>query len=68
MADDSFRGIHVRGLPRANRQFGTDRVCAAEGCDTKLSRYNKWEFCWQHEPVHTYTPRGKRKKRDATAA
>jgi len=27
--------------------------------------YNRWDFCWQHEPVHSYTPRGKRKKREA---
>jgi hypothetical protein len=27
--------------------------------------YNKWDYCWQHEPVHTYIPRGKRKRRDA---
>jgi hypothetical protein len=27
--------------------------------------YNKWEYCWQHEPVHAYIPRGKRKRRVA---
>ena len=26
------------------------RVCAADGCDTKLSRYNKKEWCALHEP------------------
>jgi hypothetical protein len=25
--------------------------------------YNKWQFCWQHEPVHTYVARGKRRSR-----
>jgi hypothetical protein len=68
MADDVvFRGARVRTLPRANRTYGTGRVCAAEGCDTKLSRYNKWQYCWQHEPVHTYIPRGKRKRRSEAA-
>jgi hypothetical protein len=38
-------------------------VCAADGCGTKLSVYNRWDFCWQHEPVHDYVPRGKRKRR-----
>jgi hypothetical protein len=38
-------------------------VCAAEGCSTKLSIYNKWNFCWQHEPVHEYISRGKRRSR-----
>jgi hypothetical protein len=42
-------------------------VCAEPGCETKLSRYNKWEFCWQHEPVHAYVPRGKRKSRKQAA-
>jgi len=29
--------------------------------------YSKWEYCWQHEPVHSYVPRGKRKRRDEAA-
>ena len=67
MADGaSYVGVHVRSLPRANRQFTGGRVCEAPGCDTRLSIYNKWKFCWQHEPIHAYTPRGKRKsKKDA---
>jgi hypothetical protein len=40
-------------------------VCAEPTCGTKLSRYNKWQYCWQHEPVHSYVPRGKRKSRTA---
>jgi hypothetical protein len=40
-----------------------ERVCAAEGCSTKLSIYNRWDLCWQHEPVHTYISRGKRRSR-----
>lgn len=65
MADDSYKGARVRSLPRPNRSYGTGRVCAAEGCDTKLSVYNRWVFCWQHEPLHSYSPRGRRKKRQA---
>jgi hypothetical protein len=30
------------------RSFGKARVCAAEGCETKLSRYNPDEFCSVH--------------------
>jgi len=29
--------------------------------------YNKWNYCWQHEPVHAYIPRGKRKSKKAAA-
>ena len=61
MADSEYRGARIRELPRANRTYPGGRVCAAEGCTTKLSIYNKWDFCWQHEPVHTYISRGKRR-------
>jgi hypothetical protein len=63
MAEPGYQGAHVRELPRANRTYPGGRVCAAEGCETKLSIYNKWEFCWQHEPVHTFIARGKRRSR-----
>jgi len=65
MAENSYKGEKVRSLPRANRRYDQGRVCGAEGCGTKLSMYNKWQFCWQHEPLHSYSPRGRRKKREA---
>lgn len=65
MADNAYKGASVRSLPRANRSYTEGRVCASEGCGTRLSIYNKWQFCWQHEPIHSYSPRGKRKKRAA---
>lgn len=63
MTDTAYRGARVRDLPKANRTYPGGRTCAAEGCSTKLSVYNKWLFCWQHEPVHQYIPRGKRRTR-----
>jgi len=30
------------------RSFGTERVCAADGCDTALSRYNPDTYCSVH--------------------
>ena len=42
-------------------------LVADPACETKLSRYNKWQYCWQHEPVHSYVPRGKRKSRNEAA-
>ena len=63
MAEERFRGQSVRTLPRANSATRPIAVCAAPGCATKLSMYNKWDYCWQHEPVHTYIPRGKRRSR-----
>jgi hypothetical protein len=67
MNDDRFRGESVRTLPRANKKYTPGRVCASAGCETKLSMYNKWEYCWQHEPVHSYVPRGKRRSRKEAA-
>lgn len=28
--------------------YGEDRVCAAPGCETALSRYNAAPTCWRH--------------------
>lgn len=63
MTDEAIRGARVRDHPKANRTYPTGRVCAAEGCGTKLSVYNRWAYCWQHEPVHEYVSRGKRRRR-----
>ena len=63
MSDERFRGASVRNLPRPNKTYRSGRVCAEPGCETKLSIYSKWKYCWQHEPVHSYVPRGKRKSR-----
>jgi hypothetical protein len=60
-----YRGAQVRALPRRNRTFGAGRTCAEPECVTRLSIYNRSEFCWQHEPVRTYVARGKRKRREA---
>jgi hypothetical protein len=67
VAEDRYRGASARPLPRPSKQYTTGRVCADPGCETKLSRYNKWNFCWQHEPVHAYVPRGKRRSKKAAA-
>jgi hypothetical protein len=63
MSEERFQGQQARSLPRPNKRYGAGRVCAAPGCPTKLSIYNKWDYCWQHEPVHTYIARGKRRSR-----
>jgi len=67
VAEDRYLGVSARPLPRPTKQYTTDRVCAEAGCETKLSRYNKWNFCWQHEPLHAYVSRGKRKSKKEAA-
>ncbi|MEE9298473.1 MAG: hypothetical protein V3V29_05500 [Acidimicrobiia bacterium] len=38
------------GRPR--KTYGRGRECTADGCTTRLSAYNKNEFCWTHfQPV-----------------
>lgn len=39
------------------------RVCAEDGCFTRLSIYNKAEVCFQHQPKDfiNYARRGRRK-------
>ena len=38
-----------RGQAGANRaRAGKVRVCAADGCDTRLSAYNESELCHRH--------------------
>jgi hypothetical protein len=36
------------GADPAVRSFGAARTCAAEGCETRLSRYNPDNFCSVH--------------------
>jgi hypothetical protein len=70
MRDDSleYRGAKVREVPRKNQTYAAGRTCSEPGCSTKLSIYNRSEFCWQHEPVHAFVARGKRKSKSAQAA
>jgi hypothetical protein len=58
-----MRGEHAHTLPRPNRLYSTGRVCAEDGCDTILSRYNRSKLCWQHEPLRYDVLRGRKKKR-----
>ena len=60
-----YRGARVRELPRRNRTYDAGRTCADPLCETKLSIYNRSKFCWQHEPVRAFIPRGKRKSKAA---
>jgi hypothetical protein len=36
------------GADPAVRSFGSARICAADGCRTKLSRYNPDSYCSVH--------------------
>ena len=46
---DAARRAEARRSLHYVTSHGTNRVCATEGCDTKLSRYNKATHCWIHD-------------------
>ena len=62
---DVLRGSRPRELPRPNRTYSSDRVCAAEGCVTRLSVYNRASYCWTHTPTRFPLARGERRRKAA---
>lgn len=56
---DTVRGAAIKGMTRPSRRFATGRTCAKPGCETKLSQYNKAEFCHVHAPIRFPRVRGK---------
>ncbi len=60
MPEPHLQGTHPRLLPPPSKVHGTDRVCEAEGCGTKLSMYNPVRRCWQHTELSFPSYRGKR--------
>lgn len=65
MEHQGLRGSRPRELPRANRTYEAGRVCAREGCETRISRYNKGEFCFTHAPLRYPLIRGLRRRKSA---
>jgi hypothetical protein len=54
------KGTRPGHLPEPSRQTTTGRICAADGCSTRLSVYNDGRFCWQHTDLAFPNYRGKR--------
>lgn len=59
MADNVMKGRRVFGTSRAPKAATETRLCARKGCETKLSRYNKREYCYTHAPVKYPRIRGR---------
>jgi hypothetical protein len=66
--NDVLKGSRVGELPRPNRTYDEGRVCEHEGCETKLSVYNRAHHCWQHAELKFPVIRGDRKKKNKKAA
>lgn len=56
---DIVRGAAIKGLSRPSRRFTAGRVCTQQGCDTRLSQYNKTEYCHAHAPIRFPRVRGR---------
>jgi hypothetical protein len=65
MADLVVRGNRARELPRPNRTYSRGRVCAQPECRTRISVYNKSEYCWSHAPQRFPLVRGERRRKAA---
>ena len=59
MSTDTLKGSRLRGGIRPSKAFAEGRVCSQISCDTRLSRYNKREFCHVHAPVKFPRVRGR---------
>lgn len=57
----ALQGALARRLPTASRTYPEGRVCAASGCDTRISIYNGSDLCWRHRPVRIPPTRGRRR-------
>ena len=61
------RIVPTRGGSRP-RVIDNVRYCASKGCDTRLSKYNRYDHCYLHQPQRIPRVRGlKRKSRLRTA-
>lgn len=58
--DGSIGGSAFAGTGRPSRTFPRGRVCAEDGCETRLSIYNEGRFCSSHQPQVTPRMRGKK--------
>lgn len=56
---ETVRGAAIKGVSRPSKRFSQDRVCSKLGCETRLSQYNKAEYCHAHAPIRFPRVRGK---------
>ena len=58
--DGAIGGSAFTGHGRPSPAFPQGRVCAEEGCGTRLSIYNDSDHCYLHEPLSVPRMRGKK--------
>ena len=65
MNDTALKGRKFTGAARAPKTYSEGRTCATKGCDTRLSQYNRREWCYTHAPTKYPRLRGRIVKADA---
>jgi hypothetical protein len=56
---ETYKGERIQSGRRPSRTYANGRVCAHQGCGTRLSMYNRREFCHVHAPVRFPRVRGR---------
>jgi hypothetical protein len=51
MMSDKMKASRPQGRSRRPKIYDEGRVCVSKACETVLSRYNRAEFCFVHNPV-----------------
>lgn len=54
----NLRATSAGRVRRRPKTYGENRVCGSDACDTRLSRYNRNQFCFQHAPARFPRLRG----------
>ena len=65
MNETALKGRKFTGASRAPKTYSSGRACASKGCETKLSQYNRREWCYAHAPTKYPRLRGRIAKADA---
>ncbi|MEN8041673.1 MAG: hypothetical protein ABFR95_09240 [Actinomycetota bacterium] len=64
MNETALKGRKFTGSNRPPKTYSSARTCAHNGCGTRLSQYNKREFCFTHAPTKYPRLRGRIVKAD----
>jgi len=59
MAETILKGRRSLSSTRAPRVYSAERTCATSDCSTKLSKYNRREYCFAHAPTKFPRLRGR---------
>ena len=59
MAENILKGRRSLSGTRAPRVYSDERRCVMQDCSTKLSKYNRREYCFAHAPTKFPRLRGR---------